>query len=75
MSLRPPRDEDVTVVAELMSEFARDRVDPETIERDWTSPIIDREHDVRVEAGAYALVEDLTEGRYGSSSTRTWACT
>jgi hypothetical protein len=49
MSLRPPRDEDVTVVAELMSEFARDRVDPETIERDWTSPIIDREHDVRAE--------------------------
>jgi mycothiol synthase len=63
MSLRAPRDEDVTVVAELMSEFAPDRMDPETVERDWTSPIIDREHDVRVEPGAYALVEDMTEGR------------
>ena len=63
MSLRPPRDEDVTVVAELMSEFAPFRMDAESVERDWTSPIIDREHDVRVEPGAYALVEDMTEGR------------
>jgi ribosomal protein S18 acetylase RimI-like enzyme len=63
MSLRPPRDEDAVAVAELMSEFAPDRVDPESVLRDWTSPIIDRDRDVRVESGAYALVEDMTEGR------------
>ena len=63
MSLRPPRDEDAAAVAELVSEFAPDPMDPETVLRDWTSPIVDREHDVRVESGAYALVEDMTEGR------------
>ena len=63
MSLRAPREEDADAVAELMSEFAPDRVDRGSVLRDWTSPIIDREHDVRLEPGAYALVEDLTEGR------------
>jgi ribosomal protein S18 acetylase RimI-like enzyme len=63
MSLRPPRDEDAVVVAQLMSEFAPDRMDPETVIRDWTAPYIEREHDVRVEPGSYALVEDMTEGR------------
>jgi len=63
MSLRSPRDEDATTVAELMSEFAPDAADPETVLLDWTSPIVDREHDVRVEPGAYALVEDMNEGR------------
>jgi ribosomal protein S18 acetylase RimI-like enzyme len=63
MSLRPPRDEDATAVAVLMSEFAPDPMDPETVRRDWSSPIIDRDLDVRVEPGAYALVEDMTEGR------------
>jgi mycothiol synthase len=63
MSLHPPRDEDATAVAELMSEFAPDAVDPETVLRDWSSPIIDRDRDVRVEPQAYALVEDMTEGR------------
>jgi ribosomal protein S18 acetylase RimI-like enzyme len=63
MSLRPPRDDDAVAVAELMSEFAPDPVDPESVLRDWTSPIIDRDQDVRVESGAYALVEDMNEGR------------
>jgi len=63
MSFRPPRDEDAVVVAELMSEFAPDRVDRDSVLRDWTAPIIDLELDARLEAGSYALVEDLTEGR------------
>ena len=63
MSLRPPRDEDAGAVADLISEFAPDPTDPETVLRDWTSPIIDREHDVRLEPGSYALVEGMTEGR------------
>jgi GNAT superfamily N-acetyltransferase len=63
MSIRSPRDEDATLVAELMSEFAPDRTDPDTVLRDWSSPIIDRDRDVRVEPGAYVLVEDMNEGR------------
>ena len=63
MSFRPPRDEDAVVVAELMSEFAPDRVDRDSVLRDWTAPIIDLELDARLEPGSYALVEDLTEGR------------
>ena len=63
MSIRSPRDEDATVVAQLMSEFAPDATDRDTVLRDWSSPIIDRDGDVRVEPGAYALVEDMNEGR------------
>jgi GNAT superfamily N-acetyltransferase len=63
MSLRAPRDDDAGAVAELMTEFAPDATDPETVLRDWSSPIIDRDRDVRVEPGAYALVEDMNEGR------------
>jgi ribosomal protein S18 acetylase RimI-like enzyme len=63
MSLRAPRDDDASAVAELMTEFAPNATDPETVLRDWSSPIIDRDRDVRVEPGAYALVEDMNEGR------------
>jgi ribosomal protein S18 acetylase RimI-like enzyme len=62
-TFRPPGDEDAVAVAELMSEHSPDGVDPEAVRRDWTSPVIDREHDVRIDTDAYALVEDMTEGR------------
>lgn len=62
-TFRPPRDEDVAVVASLMSEFSPDAVDPDVVRRDWESPIIDPEQDVRVELDAYALIEDMTDGR------------
>ncbi len=62
-TLRPPRDDDLAWVADLMSEFSPDRVDPASVRRDWTSPVIDVQHDVRIEDDAYALVEDMTDGR------------
>jgi mycothiol synthase len=60
---RPPRDEDVATVVRLMSEHWPEPVDEEMVRRDWTSPVIALEHDVRIEDDGYCLVEDMTEGR------------
>lgn len=61
--LRPPTDDDLDFIVSLMSEHAPEPMEPEFVRRDWTSPVIDVEKDARIEADAYCLVEDLTEGR------------
>ena len=61
--LRPPTEDDLDFIVGLMSEHAPEPMEPEFVRRDWTSPVVDVEQDVRIEADAYCLVEDLTEGR------------
>ena len=60
---RPPTEDDVDFIVRLMGEYAPEPMEPEFVRRDWTSPVIDVEKDARIEADAYCLVEDLTEGR------------
>lgn len=79
-SLRPPTRGDISKAAALLAEHWPEPVDDERIEREWTSPRIDLERDVRIGAGVYALVEYLGEGRawvevHGSSAPEAfeWA--
>lgn len=63
LTLRPPRDDDVGRVAELMSRHRPEPVDEEGIRRSWTSPRTRVELDVRIGDGVYVRVEDFDEGR------------
>jgi mycothiol synthase len=61
--LRPPTRADVPAAAALLGEHWPEPVDAARIEREWTSPSIDPESDVRIGEAAYVLVEDMGEGR------------
>ena len=71
--LRVAREEDVALVARLMSENWPDPVDEATVRLVWTAPTIDRELDIRVEENGYAFIEVLDDERvlmdlYGAPS-------
>jgi hypothetical protein len=55
--VRPPREEDAARVAELLSRHAPEPWSAERVLREWSSPTLDAERDVRLEDGAGALVD------------------
>ena len=62
-ALRPPTEEDVARVTQLVAEHWPEPVDEDRIRRDWASPRVDLQTDARIGDDAYALVEDFGEGR------------
>ena len=62
-TLRVPRDEDVALVARLMSENWPDPVDEDTVRLLWTSPKLDRDLDTRLDESGYAFVDGLDDER------------
>jgi mycothiol synthase len=60
---RAPRDDDVALVARLMSENWPDPMDEETVRLAWTSPNLDRERDARLADSGYVVVEGLDDER------------
>lgn len=63
IGLRPPTEEDVGVVAQLVAEHWPEPPDEARIERDWTAPRVNVQTDARLGEGVYVLVEDVGEDR------------
>jgi GNAT superfamily N-acetyltransferase len=62
-TLRTPGEEDIGHVVRVVAEHWPEPVDDATIRRDWASPRVNLETDVRVGDGVYVLVEDMGEER------------
>jgi mycothiol synthase len=61
--IRPPAEDDVASVVELMNRHWPEPVDEERVRLDWTSPRVRLQEDARIGDGAFVLVEDLEDGR------------
>ena len=61
--LRSPREADIATVVGLMSQDWPDPIDAQSVLRAWTSPGIDRERDVRLGPGCYAIIQGLDHER------------
>lgn len=61
--MRAPRMEDAAAVAELTSENSPEPFSVTFVEREWTEPGFDLEHDARLLEGAYAAVWDGRGGK------------
>ena len=62
-SLRAPTEADVPEIARIASEDWPEPTDQDLVRRWWSSPGFDREHDARIETGAYAHVLAFDETR------------
>ncbi len=54
--LRPPRVEEATAIAALMSRFAPEPISEERVRRSWSAPSVDRERDARVSVRSGSVV-------------------
>ncbi len=61
--MRVPVEADVPTVVRLASQHSPEPLAEETLRKEWSSPRIDLEHDARIEADAYCLVERLDDER------------
>jgi len=62
-SLRAPTEDDAGLVISLMNEHWPEPLQKEVVRRRWSSPSFDLQRDARLEAGGYAHVDPLGEGR------------
>lgn len=62
-AIRAPTEDDVASVVELMNRHWPEPVDEERVRLDWTSPRVLLQEDARIGDGAFALVENLEDGR------------
>ena len=61
--MRVPCEGDIATVVRLASQHSPEPLAEATLQREWSSPRIELEHDARIEADGYALVERFDEGR------------
>jgi GNAT superfamily N-acetyltransferase len=61
--VRPPLEENLPAVLELVNEHAPEPFDAAAIRQEWSAPRVELERDARIEDGAYVLVESLDDAR------------